>query len=168
MKNAALVLAAALAAASPTLAQPSRGGPTTGEGPTSPLGISEATLTATLTRASNATGCPAVIAAEAVFSVDYKVEGDHSLVVRFLWSDGTNSPVPVAVVGHVPGKTVAFRVRQSRLFSSSTAGSFQVSIQSARGRGATASKSFTVTCALPVTVVPGALPKLTPVSLPAR
>ncbi|MGA7991062.1 MAG: hypothetical protein WCC53_06485 [Thermoanaerobaculia bacterium] len=168
MKTAACVLAAALAAASPAIAQPSRAGSTSGEGPTSPLSITDAHLAATVTPASNATGCPAVVAAEATFSVSFKLEGDRSLVARFLWSDRTISPVPVAVVGRVPNQTVTYRVRQSRLFTASTSGSFSVSIQSARGRGETDSKSFTVTCRPPITVVPGALQRQSPVPAPAR
>lgn len=151
MRKSAALLAAAVLAAPPLAA--------------APIGSRQ---TATVTRASNPTGCPAVVAAESDFTVGFKVESDRSLVVRFIWSDGTRTPVPVAVVGRSPNKTVTYRARQSRLFSASTSGSFFVEIRSTLESGDTNPKPFTVACALPVTVVPGVLPQLSPIPPPAR
>ena len=124
--------------------------------------------TATVTRASNATGCPAVVAAESDVVLDYKAEFE-SPRMAFVWSDGTRTGVPIAVMGRsTPPKTVTYRARQSRLFTASTTGWFQVAIKLSNSpvETTTARQSFTVTCALPITVVPGALPQLTPISPP--
>ena len=151
MRNATVLLAAAVLAGPPLLA--------------APIGAHQ---TATVTRASNPTGCPAVVAAQSDFTVDFKVEGDRALVVRFIWSDGTNTPVPVTIVGRSPNKSVTYRARQSRLFSSSASGTFFVEIRSTLLSGGTDRQPFTVVCAPAITVAPGALPQQSPVPLPAR
>jgi hypothetical protein len=126
--------------------------------------------TATVTNASNATGCPAVVAAQSDVVLDYKAEY-YSPKMAFVWSDGTRTAVPITLQSRsTPPKNVTYRARQSRLFTASTTGWFQVAIKLSNSPNETTTwrTPFTVTCRYPGTVVPGAVPHPSPVPPPSR
>ena len=155
MRKTAVLLAAAVLAAFPLAAVPIT-----------------ARQTATVTRASTPTGCPATVTAEADVKLVLKVVDDRSLAMRIRWSDAPSAsvavpPADVVLLGR-SSTSATFHVRQTHAFSASTSGWFSLNVHSAYESGETEHKAFTVTCGPTITVVPGAFPRQSPVPFPAR